>query len=488
MKVPLWRCIAAVMLCAVLVAGCASAPARADAPAQYAQAATPSASVNGQSPASAAVSAPVASNAPVISDPQAAFLDGYRAYLSHDNLRASERLKYAADNFSALGDYALYYLALAQNGQGDLAGSADTLERLVNNYLESVMRDRADLNLAETLIKLGRNQEASAVAATLLARLPEPSIEQGARIVEAKALIPLGNPKAAYTQAMELRDKYPRSDSDAEARVIVHSILASNPEVAETGSLGYHRAESALLLREGQLTDANEQASAGLTMAPEESIRAELVWVRARALRAEPERAKRAIFEYLQIAPRWPDAPAALEALALIYWHDEQYDLARAQLTRLVANFPASQLAPGAMLRIGKIFEEEHKLDSARAQYRKLAARYPNSEAATEARFRAPWTLYLARSYRSASAGFESARAHAKEAIDRDMCEYWRARSLEKAGDTSVARALFVKLAESTESNYYPELASRRVGASKPQRPAPSPPHPAFNGMRSLSC
>src|SRR5260370_35306817 len=135
MKVTCWRCIAAVMLCAVLVAGCASAPARADAPAQYAQAATPSASVNGQSPASAAVSAPVASNAPVISDPQAAFLDGDRAYLSPHNLRPSGRLKYAADNFSALGDYALYYLALCQHGHGDLSGPADRCHRLGKNNL-----------------------------------------------------------------------------------------------------------------------------------------------------------------------------------------------------------------------------------------------------------------------------------------------------------------------------------------------------------------
>src|SRR4029077_3625863 len=276
-----------------------------------------------------------------------------------------------------------------------------------------------------------------------------------------------------------MRDRYPRSDSGPEARSLVHSILASNPGVADTGSLTYHREESALLLREGQLAEANEQARAGLAMAPEESVRAELVWVTARALRPEPDRAKRVILDYLHIAPRGPDAPAALEALALIYWHQEQYDLARGELTRLVAEFPASQLAPGAILRIGKIFEEEHKLDSARAQYRRLAARYPNSEAAGEARFRAPWMLYLAHSYRSAADGFGSARVHAKDATDRDMCDYWRARALEKAGDGAVAHALFAKIAQSTDSNYYPELASRRVATPKPDLPASSAPDPA---------
>ncbi len=460
-----WRDSALMILCAAL-AGCASAPARADSPAVS----SPPAQIASSSAAPGAIT-----NEPP-SDGRTAFLEGYRAYQNHDNARAIASLKFAADNFPALGDYALYYLALAQHDQGDLQGSADTLERLVKTYPQSVMIDSGELMLAENLLKLGRGLDASAVAARLIARGPDASIEQGARITEGRALVALGNPKAAYAQLMELRDKYPHSDSDAEARVLVREILASNPEAADTSSLAYHREESALLLREGALSEAYEQASAGLAMAPEASIRAELVWVTARVLKPEPERAKSTILEYLQIAPRGPDAPAALEALALIYWRDDQYDVARETLNRLVANFPGSELAPGAMLRVGRIFEDEHQLDSARAQYRRLAARYPGSDAAEDARFRVPWTLYLAHGYRIAADGFQSAGARAKDPIDRDMCEYWRARALEKAGDASGARAIFEKLADSTDSNYYPELASRRVAASSPDLPAASAP------------
>ena len=149
--------------------------------------------------------------------------------------------------------------------------------------------------------------------------------------------------------------------------------------------------------------------------------------------------------------------------------------------------FPASELAPGAMLRIGKIFEELHQLDSARAQYRRLAARYPGSDAAEDARFRIPWTLYAARNYRVAADGFQSAAARAKDPINRDMCEYWRARALEKAGDTAGARAIFEKLADSTDSNYYPELASRRVATSRPDLPAASAPDPRSDVTPAVS-
>ncbi|MFZ2061428.1 MAG: transglycosylase SLT domain-containing protein [Candidatus Binatus sp.] len=477
-----WWCGGVLLVLCVALGGCASAPARAESAATPAQAAQSAQGVPQPSTA-----APGAATLAPPTDGQTAFLDGYRAYKSHDNPRAIANLKFAADNFPALGDYALLYLALAQHDQGDLNASAETLDRLTGTYPDSVMIDAGELMLADNLLNLGRNPEASEVASRLIARGPEAPIEQGARIAEAKSLIALGNPKSAYAQLMELRDKYPHSDTDAEARVLVREILASHPEVADTNSLAYHRAESELLLREGALSEAEEQANAGLAMSPEPAVRAELVWVTARAFKPEPDRAKRAILEYLQIAPSGPDAPAALEALALIYWHDDQYDLARAALNRLVANFPASERAPGAILRIGKIFEEQHQLDSARAQYRRLAARYPRSDAAEDARFRIPWTLYLAHNYRSAAPEFESASMRAKDPIDRDMCEYWRARALEKAGDAGSARAIFEKLADSTDSNYYPELASRRIAGGKPDLPAASAPDPQSIGTPAVT-
>ena len=281
MEAKWWREGTIAMFCAMLLAGCASAPARADSAAASSQVAPPAQTA-------AAATAP---NQPP-SDAQTAFLDGYRAYRDHDNSRAIDRLKFAADNFPALGDYALFYLALAQHDQGDLNASADTLDRLVRSYPDSVTIDRGEIILADNLLKLGRNAEASAVASRLIARTPEASIEQRARIAEARALIALGNQKSAYAQLMELRDKYPRSDSDGEARMIVHSLLASNPALADTASLAYHRDESELLLREGDLSAAEEQASAGLAMEPEQSVRAELVWVTARALKPEPDRAR----------------------------------------------------------------------------------------------------------------------------------------------------------------------------------------------------
>ena len=464
------------ILCGALLTGCSACAGSESTPASG-PVAQPAQSVRAPGPAAAA-----ATPIPPPTDPQIAFRDGFRAYQNHDYPRAIEDLKYAADHSPSLGDHALLLLALVQTDQNDFAGSVDTLARLVKTYPESAEIDPAEELWADNLLRLGRTIDATAVAWGLLARRPDPRTEQEVRITQAKALIAIGNPKAAYADLMELRDKYPRSDSDAEARVLVDQILTSHPEVADTHSLTYHLHESELLLREGALAHAEMMVALGLGMEPEPSVRAELIWIKARALKPEPERAKAEILEYLQIAPRGPAAPAALEALGLIYWHDDQYDQARATFDRLVAGFPNSEQAPGAMLRIGRIFEDEHRLDDARSAYRRLAARYPNSDSAEDARFRVPWTQYLAHSYRVAAAGFESARVRAKDPINRDMCEYWHARALEKAGDAASARTIFEQLALSTDSNYYPELASRRVAAGKPDLPAASAPDPEYVG------
>src|SRR5258706_609091 len=90
------------------------------------------------------------------------------------------------------------------------------------------MPDRGELQLAIIQLKLGRNAEAAATASRLIARSPDASIEQNARLVEGKALIALGNPQAAYAQLMELRIAFPHADTDAEARSLAYAILIAN--------------------------------------------------------------------------------------------------------------------------------------------------------------------------------------------------------------------------------------------------------------------
>lgn len=392
-----------------------------------------------------------------------AFADGYGAYRAGDFAGALAPLEVAAGRCPALGDYALYYLGRSQEKAGRESEAAQSFGRLVADFPQSVLAATAELEVARLELALGEAEEARALALGLVGGGEGLAVVPGARLVYAEAELQLDEPEKAYDELMALRRAYPREETDTRARALAYAILRDHPEVADTNSLAYRQAEAELLLEEGEPKMAFRQAGLALALSPPAGARADLLWVRARALRPEPARQKRALLEYLAVAPRGAAVPRALYDLAHLYWHVDDTANARAGLRRLVAQFPKSSLAPLAMLQVGRTLEDDGRLDEARAQYERLFARYPRSEPAADARFRIGWMLYMGGDYAGAARSFARLRPHAGKASDLDMFFYWQARALEQSGERGRARDIFERLALSVDSNYYPALASARV-------------------------
>jgi len=459
------------ILLMIAIAGCATAVARSQAvTAETTPAGAPTASVG---PAAAPQPLPP-DTAPA--DAKQAFVEGYNAYTGRDYARAITNLTFAASNYPGLADYALFYLAEAQSQQGDLAGASATFGRLRAEYPQSVLIGRGELALSQIFLKLGRLADALSVATSLVATTRDLSLEQNGRLAEAQALEAMGRNKDAYDQAMAIRETFPRGEADAKARGLAYSILAANPAVSTEPAFTYHKNEAALLLREGLSTLVVAQARKALAVASSSNERAEVLWIEAQALKSDSQLQKEALLEYLSIAPHGPAASAVLYDLALVYWKEEDSDRARTTFGKVAAEFPSSNHAPGAMLRIGRIYEELRIYDAARAEYGRLVERYPGTEAAEDARFRIPWSLYMAHQYSRAAASFEAMRKRAESAAEREMFEYWRARALEKTGNSATARDIYLRLASSIESNYYPALAAMRVPGIHVTLPAASAP------------
>ncbi len=359
-----------------------------------------------------------------------------------------------------------FYLGSAQRDRGELAASAQTFERLVRSYPDSVMTPQGEVALAGVYLRLSRADDSAAAASIAISTTSDPNVEQGARMALAHALAAQGNPRGAYDELMTLREKYPRGAHDGDARSLAYAMLAANAEVAKANTSQYHRDEASLLIREAQPSLALREIRAGLALEPPPELRAELIFLKASALRSTPDQAEAAYHRYsATCAARSVGSRGArghcVHPLA------SRRPRGRANGVReLAAQFPASRLAPAAMMGIGHTFEEEGKYDSAHGEYLRLVARYPSSEAAEDARFRAPWMHYMSRRYAAAAREFAAMRKYpTAEAGTRDMLGYWEARAKEKSGDGAGARALFESVAQSIDSNYYPALASRRVGA-----------------------
>jgi len=405
-------------------------------------------------------------------DPKAAFVEGYQAYKHRDLIATIGRMQFAASQLPDLADYALFYLASAERDNGDNQSAANDFRRLMLSYPQSVWSDDAGLEYARLELKLGHPDYAMAAATRVTDTTNNPVIEQNARLTMAYALLATNSWRDAYNQAQIIRQKFPTGPADPPARQLAYATLQAHPQVLSAPPLEYHRAEAAMLLREGQARAALGQIQAAMALRPSRPIRAELTWFSAEAWRGQPDRMKAALQLYLELAPRGAEAARALNGLAHLYWHENDTGTARLYFRRLPKEFPHHELAPMAMFEVGRTYEEDGNLSSARMAYLDLVGRYPGTEEAADGRFRAGFMLYMLGRYKQAAAEFSESRSRAAASSARDMFAYWQARALENSGAKVESRQLFESLALSTSSNYYPALAARRINQTAEVQPA----------------
>ncbi|MBV8356350.1 MAG: transglycosylase SLT domain-containing protein, partial [Deltaproteobacteria bacterium] len=405
-------------------------------------------------------------------DPKAAFVEGYQAYKHRDLIATIGRMQFAASRLPDLADYALFYLASAERDNGDSQAAANDFRRLMLSYPQSVWSDDAGLEYARLELKLGHPDYAITAATRVADSTNNPVIEQYARLTIAYALLATNSWHDAYNQAQMIRQKFPTGPADPPARQLAYATLQAHPQVLSAPPLEYHRAEAALLLREGQAKAALGQIQAAMALQPSRPIQAELTWFSAEASRGQPDRMKVELPLYLELAPRGAEAARALNGLAHLYWHENDTQTARLYFRRLPREFPHDELARAAMFEIGRTYEEDGNLQSARKAYLDLVGRYPGTEEAADGRFRAGFMLYMLGRYKQAAAEFNESRAHAATSSARDMFTYWQARALENSGAKVESRRLFESLALSTSSNYYPALAALRINQTANVLPA----------------
>lgn len=438
-----------------------------------------------QAPAARAQLLPFERNPAVPVDSQQTFVEGLRAAQSGDYAMAVGRLQLAATTLPAVGDYALFYLAYAQDGNGDRADAAATYRRVAEEYPQSVLADSAEVEYARLELALGHPASAASSAARVAGRTTEAGVEQNARMVEAEAAAAQAEFAAAYDAAQRLREDYPHGALDARARALAYSLLAAHPGLAQRNSLDYRLNEAALLVREGERTAALEQVDRALAIGPSPAVRAELYWLQAEASSGSDSRQRSALLRSLALAPGGRHAPAALKMLARMAWRQDDTASARHYFGEVASRFPSD--GAEAMFEIGRTWEDDHELDAARAEFRRLISRYPASDYGQAARFRAPFMLYMQGRFDGAAGEFAAARATATAAADRDMFSYWQARALERAGQAAASGAIYRELARSVASNYYPMLAARRVGATPVALPAATAADPVAGSIPSAT-
>ncbi len=239
---------------------------------------------------------------------------------------------------SVLGGYALWHLAGIARTRGMPAAEQAVLRRLVQDYPTSLLRERAEIRLTESLFESGSFADAIRVAERLTG---------GRGSVARRALLRTALARKELNLLNEARADFQRL------------IESQRDDVA---------------LRAARALDALDR-QAGRTLTAEDHLRRGTIYQLNRAY-AEA----RAHFQ--RLIEQFPTHPARREVLWEIgrgYFQERQFNEARRWFARLHDEFPGSEQGQRGFYYIGHALARAGRFRDAVVQYERFMAQYPAS-------------------------------------------------------------------------------------------------------------
>lgn len=378
---------------------------------------------------------------------------------------ARSRWRLALEEYPALRDYHLYYLALADASAGDGEGARRQLETVLRDEPDSVLAPLAALHLGRMLAesepetarghlrqarrRLPRGGQAWAKGSLLLARLE----------------LRLGETATAHRILRDTRERVGPGIARRRARREARRVAAVDPNLALTRPAQAVE-EVRLLLREGAPAEAERVATTALEASPPPGLQAQLLHQLGRAQYEQGRvlEAEATMHDVVAKHAGTADAPNALLDLATWRWNRDDDGVARERFRTFLRRYPRHPRAADALYAIGRIHQAANRFTEARATYEDLGKRFPRAALAAEARWRRCWLYYLERRYAAAAASF----ARLTQSSDlRESARYWQAKATEHVRGNAAAESLFASIPREFPRGFYAVWAERRLAAAR---------------------
>ena len=393
--------------------------------------------------------------------PRETFLRAVRLYDQGSFDAARPLFRMLLDDYPALADYHLAYLAALEERTGHPREALGLDERLLAAHPGSVWAPAAAVRRVRSALALGDpraaelGEEATAVAES------DPAARVGALAVRAAILAP-SRPHEAYETYQAVRRS--GGSEAAAAREACRALAAEHPELLRDPTLAL--AEGRLLASEGRLDAAVERletaASTGIATDRAEALRA-----LARAYQ-QMGRLEDAIATYRRAAAAEPKATGmARFDLASLLWNRDRDDEARPLFVELAGETPPHPKQDNARYALGRIAEHDGRLGEATQHYQRLAASGHDAELMREARWRLAWIPYQQGELQAAADAF-AALDTGTSPTDRAASLYWRGRVLARLGRSDESRSLYETVLSESPDGYYADLAEQALGSSAP--------------------
>ncbi|HKP46514.1 MAG TPA: transglycosylase SLT domain-containing protein [Pyrinomonadaceae bacterium] len=360
------------------------------------------------------------------------------------------------NDYSLLGDYALFMRADALEQAGDKAGARAAYEQLLHDYPSSLRARDAALRAAGIAAQSGNAAAVSELLKDLIA-----ADDPAALLLVAKAKSQSGDTTQALANYRRIYFFAPTSAESGEAATAIQQSSSLAPA---TAAEALARADK---LYEGKRYADAAQAYADAanrfpaTVNPQMQLRRGIAAANAR-------KNADAIAALSSIPVSAGDTRAeALFTLAQTYARARQWEQARATVQELQRSFPTSPFAPRALVSVGQIAEDAKNDTDASYFLRTAVNSFSGAPEVAQAQFDLAWIAHNDKNFAESSTQLTEHLAYYadKNTDNRGRAGYWAARDSERAGKTDEARALYQAMLGRYDANWYGYLAKQRLAA-----------------------
>jgi soluble lytic murein transglycosylase len=361
-----------------------------------------------------------------------------------------------AKNDPLLADYSLYWTAETHLAQGRSAEALAELKQFRREYPDSTITDQVLQSLGEAA--MASNQPADAVGSLEAAALT--SEKPSLLLLRGEARERTGDLFGAAVDYEAAYMRFPTSEQAHEAGVKLSFLRASLGDKFPQLSAAQRLEHASTLFAERDWPDARSEYS---VLLPELSG-------------ADRERAELRI---LECGASLSGGPSELAALPITnpevdaerfgwladYYRSQQDEVQMtAAVEAAVTRAPQSPEAESALFLAGNYYWVQLTRDRAASYYRRVEEGFPTAADATAAQWRVAWTSVLKRQPDSVELLKEHLRRFPGSPYTSDAL-YWLGRLAEEAGQPTLARSYYLKLADRYPQNYFEQLASERLRA-----------------------
>jgi len=395
--------------------------------------------------------------------PKRDFVLGVTAYHLGKWDEAERYLATAAECFPLLGDFALYYRAIALNKLSRPADALACLQRLKQGYPDSPFVRSATLLAADILFQLEDFEKALISYQTFLAYYPSGNDSLKALFQSALCREKLGDLKGAMRELRGIWLSYPAKSLARQAETELERLrkVTESPPLFTTSEL-FKR--GCTLFEQRHYKEAAAVFSELSPGSLPDKLRGDLAFKTAMT---QYRLKKNAEAEQSFISLASPESPYPEYRVEAAYWLAQVYDRigkddkAVNTFLGLAEAHPESPLADNSLFQAALIKKHEGAHRQALALFRKLYSDYPDSSYAPRALWESAWSLYLSGNFAEASNTFALL---SNDPTWREKALYWQGRALEAASPGEAAFSVYAELQQEYPTGYYSMNIVKKFG------------------------